>query len=107
MKKFGKNRNPAAHSLQHEAFGMPDGKEIFTITTPEQTTHQTASKDNIIGLCEDLRFKRLTAENKRLAILVEDLVSDKGCQAQRITELNEETSRLKKALAGLVLDRQD
>jgi len=107
MKNIGENGNQAALSLQHESFAMPDGKEIFTISTPEQTTHQSAKKDNIIGLSEDLRFKRLTAENKRLKIFVEDLVSDKCCQARRITELNEETARLKKALAGLILERQD
>jgi len=96
MKNIRDNGNPAVVRLQHEAYRLP-----------EQTAHQTAKKDSIIGLSEELHLKRLTAENKRLQVLVEDLVADKCFQAQRITELNEETVRLKKTLAGWVLEGQN
>ncbi len=107
MKNRGENGNQAALCLQHEAFGIPDGKEILITRTPEQTTQNPEKIDNIIGLSEDLQLKRLTAENQRLKILVEDLTSDKFIQAQRISELNEEKSRLKKALGELIIDNGD
>jgi hypothetical protein len=103
MKNSGEDGNQAALCLQHETFGIPDDKEALLTRTPEQATHHLVKNNNVIGLSEDLRLKRLTAENQRLKILVEDLTSDKFSQARRITELNEETSRLKKALADLVV----
>ncbi len=107
MKNSGGDGNQTALCLQHEAFGISEGKEIFTISTPEQTTPHPTKKNNIIGLSEDLRFNQLTAENQRLKTLVEDLMLDKLSQAQRIMELNEEKSRLKKALADLILDNHN
>ena len=104
MKNSGKDGNQAGLFLQHEAFGIPDRKKNFMISTPEQTTHHPAKENNIIGLSEDLQFKRLKVENQRLKALVEDLIFDKTCQAKRIKELNDEKSRLKKALADLILD---
>jgi len=104
MKNSGVSGNQASLCLQHEAFGIPDGKEIFTISTPEQTTHHLPKKNTISGLSEDLRFKQLKSENQFLKTLVEDLMLDKLSQARRITELNQEKSRLKKALADLILD---
>lgn len=106
MKNSGGDGTQVALCLQHEAFGIPDGKEIFTISTPEQTTSYPIKKNNIIGLSEDLHFKRLIAKNQRLKTLVEDLMLDKLSQARRIMELNKEKSRLKKALADLILDNQ-
>ena len=91
----------------HEAFGMTDGRENLTINTPEQPAHHRTTKNNIIELSEDLRLKQLTAENQRLKTLVENLAFDKLNQAQRIMELNKEKSRLKKALADLILECQN
>jgi len=107
MKNNGGDVTQAVLCLQHEAFGIPDGKEIFTISTPEQTTSHPIKRNHIIGLSEDLRFKQLTAENQRLNALVESLMLDKFSQAHRIMELNEEKSRLKKAIADLILDTQN
>ena len=107
MKSSGENGNQAALCLQHEAFGIPDGKEILITRTPEQTKQHPVKKNNIIELPEDVGHHLLKAENKRLKALVEDLIFDKTCQAQRITELNRETSRLKKAIADLFIDNQN
>lgn len=107
MENSGGGGTQTALCMEHETFGMPDGKENFTISTPKQTTHNRTKKNNIIGLSEDLRFKQLEVENQRLKTLVENLMFDKLSQARRIMELNEEKSRLKKALADLILECQN
>lgn len=104
MKTSGENGNHATLCQQHEDFGIPDGKEIFMVRTPEQTTHYPEQKNNIIGLSENVQLNLLRAENQKLKTLVEDLIHDKACQAQRITELNQEKSRLKKTIADLIMD---
>lgn len=102
MKSSGEKGNQAALCLQHEAFGLPDGKDGLTTIAREAIDHP-ARKNNIIGISEDLRLNVLKAENQRLKALVEDLSLDKTCQAQRIAELNRETSQLKKAIADLII----
>jgi len=63
---------------------------------------------NCFGIFENVwyLFCSLIAENQHLKILVENLMFDKLSQAQRIMEFNEEKSRLKKALADLILKAQ-
>jgi hypothetical protein len=107
MKNSGENGSQAALCLQHEAFEIPDDKEIIISRTPEQTTQHPVKKNNIIGLSGDVRHHLLKLENKRLKALVEDLILDKSCQARRIMELNRETSRLKKAIADLIIGNEN
>jgi hypothetical protein len=106
MKNSREKGNQAALFVQHEAFGIPDSKEILITRTPEQSTQNSEKISNIIGLSEDVRHSLLKVENQRLKALVEDLILDKTCQARRITELNRETSRLKKVIADLILDNR-
>jgi len=83
---------------------MKNSKGALMSRTPEQAAHYPEKKNNIIGLSQDSRFNQLTFENQRLKSLIDDLAFDKSFQARRITELNEEVSRLKKTIADLVLN---
>ena len=107
MKNSRVGGEQTALAVQQEISGMPNAEVIYTIGMPEKTLYRRTKKSNIMGSCEDCRFKKLAEENRRLENLVEDLKLDKFSQAQRMNELNREKSVLKKALAELMLDNQN
>ena len=107
MKNRGGNGQQAALAVQQEIFDMPKAKIISTIDMAEQALYRQTMKSSSMESCEACRFMLLEDENRRLENIVEDLKLDKLSQAKRLKELNEEKSRLRDALAEMMLDNHN